>query len=529
MKTNLKSIFSFLALSVSAVMSAQPYTVTAPGYGDVLLTNYSSSVDMVRHTGVAYQQYGGASLDLNVWDHMYNAWSNGAYIQADGTGGSPSIIFPQQIRVNGVNTHAWDPDVEFSEDMTRFAVVFIDDNGVYLQLWEIIGGAWMAPAAATFQLAVQSPSVNPSTPIYSEFTDVNVDYAITNSGDGGIVTWSDGATVWAESFDFNAGPSGNTITVATGHAADVAVCTNSDKCYISYMDGNNDLQVEEDLFSNIIAGTPALSLVTGFGTQKPYWDYTKDVPRIATPHNLSGGLDPEGFSVVFHDLNAQNIVAVTRPSTISTPYVYNIVTGGAHWSPAVCYNEDRVKFIWGSNYFPNPTISGGVGPKDDILLAEYDPTIPVNLHGSGVLFEVNTTSSYFGRMSQPSIAESRDHSFGANADYNAFLYNSDFSPTVGELLKKNLPSITSSKRLAVVSDSDLSLDHIGENYLLQGENLNTYTIELYTLDGKKIVLGDRLIQSENEVEINCSDLTTGIYILSCQSSDKSESFKLTVQ
>ncbi len=500
----------------------------------------------ISNTGVAIQDDGISRVVANVWETFivdpnysssleHPSFVNGGYLRssflqwrdlAGGISGGSTVlgshptgtVFPT---TNVPNTIATDPDIEYLDDLSAFFVAFTDDgsNGfdLWIQRWDLVGG--------TYQLMQQAGV--PGTASSSGVNGLNIDF--TNVG--GAITWTDG-NVKLIGFDANLNfMSATPKDLGQGRGPDIAVCTSFDGYYVTYHNTvTGFVDVAQEQYSNLVnPPVPAVFYSTPIGFANP---------RIASPHNLSGGLNPDEFTVVGGSSN--QIVGFTGSvGSLVTPYLVNSGFGSSfNGAPAVAYNSDRIKFIWASDY-SGGTSSWTYAPlssmnrHQDVLLAEVDPFSFSNIYGG--YFEINTPSPYttFFSNTLPSIAETRDGAY-PNTDFNAFLYasgtpNITTPPPFYELFNKAVHNLTAPKRLAAEQESNLLLIVDNDEFVVEGENMSSYTYTLVNINGQKMDLSNSLSISDELVILDSSGLTSGIYFLQCQSSAKLQTLKLLVR
>ncbi len=554
MNKKMKLLLGAIGLSVGA-LSAQ--TIYPAAIADNLIGTggsqaYTSTIPAmtvdhyypISNTGVAMQDDGSARVVANVWQTRIidpsfpgpgqptNAnLPQASYLQwrdlgtGSISGGSTvlgSHVSTATFPFATTNTFARDPDIEYSEDLGAFFVAF-SDNGIngfdlWLQKWELIGG--------TYQLTreVGVPGTASSTGI----NGLNIDF--TNVG--GAITWTDG-NIKLIGFDGNLNfMSPTPKNLGPGRGPDIAVCTSYDGYYVTYHNSLSALvDVAHEPYSNIMnPPVPPVFYSTPIGFANP---------RIASPHNLSGGLNPNQFTIV-GGYSSQIIGFTGSFGGPTTGYLINMGFGASfNSSPAVTYNSDRIKCIWSSDYSGGTSgwsyaLQSAVNRHQDVLLAEIHPYSFGNMYGG--FHEINPPSTYttFYGYTMPSIAETRDGAY-PNTDFNAFLYSSSTPSLAGavpayEVFNKAVHNFTGpNKRLAVEEESNLLLIVDNDEFIVEGEDMTNYSYTLVNLNGQKMDLGNSLSVSDELIILDSSGLTSGLYFLQCASAAKTQTLKLLVR
>ncbi len=499
MKTKLNSLLCLIGISFLG-LNAQ--TIIPPQFGELYLSQASAGVVT---TGTAVIDMPNSRMAVEVWESFTAVelwWHN----EAGTIAGWATVA-----------TGAHDPDVEFSASTNTFFVSYWAPNGFHLEQWQWNGSGYSLAVNHTISSSGSHPYWN------------NIDYTEGVGGAGtGIITWFDPAsvlfpnsTIFARVFDenMNMGP---VVAVSDGEAPDVAVCSDLDKFYISCIE-SGQVKVYSDTWSNlgigIISSTPIQSVGTSAGE-----------PRIATPHNLTGLLDAEDFTVVYSEAG-QMIRGLSSDHSITpTAYTNYDISIGAGTSenknPVVCYNKDRIKCLWSSDYTSGSTWTSSISSPKDLLLAELDPGNYANLYPNKY-FEVNVNGSLPTTFDNvyPSIAETRTNNLGANTDYNHFLYPDN----QGSIRCKWVYSLTTPKRLGNLDLEELTLVQYNDLYEVYGQDLTSYDFELVNIQGQKISGVNRLDISKDRMSVNTAGLNTGVYILHCISESDTRNFKLLIQ
>ncbi len=428
-------------------------------------------------------------------------------------------------------THSWptftscsDPDIEFSPDYTAFFVSFKNSAGTNLYLQKF---TWNT-GTTSYVYAGQA-----TIPTIGNIEVSNIDIAMYNGEPQGVITWYDtgvSSKIYACAFDQGLSISPRVEIADDGRGPDVAVCSNSELYHISYMDYNTKIKVKTGAWGDLLGViSPTLAYTSPLDGYNP--------GRIASPHNQTGSLNTEDFTVVASAGN--NMIRGFSFNATSTTYQdYDISTNAGtsdNRGPVVCYNSDRIKCMWtsdyssGSAYSPAPT-----SPPRDVLLVELDPFTYGNMYG--VIWEVNkydVTNPLNFWNSSISIAETRNEQAPTNSDYNAFLFcsadpNNDALPK-HEIHNKKLFNFTTPKRLSISNLTNLTISKEQSSYILEGEELDKMQFELRNIKGQNIRLNQALEVSPESVIVSTSGLTKGLYFLNCKSKSENTTFKLIVK
>ncbi len=492
------------------------------------------------HTGTTIHENNSSRMVVNVWetsievggvtkatsfleyrDHKGSIPPGGTHILTSG-------ILP-------TNSYVQNPDVEFAEDISSFFVSFSDANGLWLQRWNDIGGGIYQPGITT----------NISTNAYT--LDQNLDFVertnLTGTP-GGALTWQENTNILARTFNYD--PILGVINLGTvtslgpGRYPDIAIHSGMDQYAVTYMNPNtNSVIVESDLYTNLTAGISPPTTYTSSGIT--YVGY----PRIATPHNLTGSMDYRDWTVVTKAINGTQsmIRGITFDASTTSITDYDISIGAGtsiNRNPAVCYNSDRIKFIWTSDYTTGSSWTQPVtSTQKDILLCEMDLNYII-IPSTGVIqpsefWEINYdpswTEQYWNAF--PSIAETRNKSTSyVNTDYNVYMYASD-ATTSGQpyysVFNKVQFNKQDPKRQGLPEKNELSLSLMDHEYIIEGQNLNKFKYILTNIKGQRINIQNQMDISDDMVLINCSNLNSGLYFLHCTSDQLSETFKLLVK
>ncbi len=427
-----------------------------------------------NRTGTSVIDVQGGHIAAHVYESGLNSefvWENTAI----GTGPSAPIIIQGAI----------DPDIQFTNDPDELFISYFNGDGLWLEK-RIWNGTSFIQTNLTMVVAV-----NPIA--YWQ----NLDFE-----DGrGIITWYDdnvGGNQHINLRAFDQGLNfGSTANVGVpGRAPDVAVCTSIDKYYLTFHDGAAFVYsgVWSDLYNTATAPSLTYSGIPGAG-----------IPRIASPHNLTQGINPDSYTVVANYGGSGIMGIFYSPSTgvVEQP-IYLATNGEDHWEPAVTYNADRVKCVWSAQHAMQ-----SVGK--DILCAEMDLTNYFNMHP--YFFEVSINGGipegYF--LTSPSVAETRTNPSVANSDYNSFLYTSDLSNVYNKLLNNTADP----KRMGIGGEEsdEWSWTQSKNEIAIEGNDLSQFRYNLVDVQGKVHDISSRIQKSEDLLLFNTNGLTSGIYFL----------------
>ncbi len=455
----------------------------------------------------------GTSVAVSVWDDPTGnstlAWTGN---QAFGPG---NISIPGAI----------DPDVELSvvDGIVAF-VGYVDatNNQVYISNYYPSG---VPMTGFNFGGVMPFATTNP-------INSVNIDISSHQIGGEvgvGVITWDESGVIYAATFKLGPTPStfivSNPVLVGYGSQPDISIGS-VEKFYVnvSYIDDlKGDLIIKQTVLADLMGGS-------FFGQTYVYssgeGEYTE--PRIARAHYLGNNYYDE-FTVVAREITSSNlnkIVAFTHNNTGAYSYEVSVGAGNTmNRKPVVCYNQERIKFAWASEYGLASTTEawtltspGNLG--EDVLLAEFDRSSLSLIK----MFEVNRVQGDF-HTANPSIAEARwDDAY----NLNSFVYN--YSTTNGyAIYNKKLLASASPKRLSIQKDEEMTLTFSNENYTLSAEDLKDYQFQIFNIEGKKIDLSNNMEMYDQELIINTQGLSKGIYVLHCNSSKKAQTFKLMVR
>ncbi len=517
--------------------------------GNTIPQSANTETKPFYNSGVAAQDKGNGHMVVNVYEssQVQPAYEFGSYIFQYVDPNTPypnnfsilpymesvSLITWQEFNSLGMltngNTHtisipAADPDVEFSPDYETFFVSFKNSASTSLHIQKWTWDNFFQDYFFISQVTI---------PTLGTIGVSNIDIAMYSGEPQGVITWYDynGADkIYACAFDQGLAISPRVEIADDGRGPDVAVCSNSELYHISYMTYNTEIKVKTGAWGDLMSVIPPTPVYTS-----PTDGY--NAGRIASPHNQSGGLNSEDYTVVASAGNNM-IRGFSYFANNGTYQDYDISTSAGtsdNRDPVVCYNSDRIKCMWTADYTSGN--SSYITPftdaiTKDVLLAELDPQFYGNINGNQI-FEVNNTNTLEFWNSTISIAETRNEQAPTNSDYNAFLFGSanlnGGAPASYELHNKIVYNQTASKRLAITETSEWTLINDGDNYILEGFELDQNQYELRNIHGQKILI-DQLLQITNEsVSIKTTDLTSGIYFLNCYSNGKTESFKLLVK
>ncbi len=512
---------SIFALMGFTQLSAQ--TIINASNPDNMLYGVSSPMGKFPsiNTGVAVRNYlvsdpnnvMGTSHAVSVWD--------------DPSGNSTLHWTANQVFSAGSLTipNAKDPDVEFDPATGLTAYVgYIDatNNQVYISWYATTGGP---PTDFSFQGVMPFPTTNP-------INSVNID--VSNYGDFndfglGVITWDESGVIYASSF-YISSSAPSTFVISTpalvgyGSQPDISVSGEGRILEVVYIDDlKGDLIIKQSNIGDLMMGNfPGYTYTFSSGDG----EYTE--PRIARSHYHNGTYHDE-FTAVAREITSSNlnkIVAFTSNNSGMNTYEVSVGAGNTmNRKPVVCYNQERIKFAWASQYglvssTENWELTSPGNPGEDVLLAEFDRSTLSSIQ----MFEVNTVQGAF-HTANPAIAEARwDDAY----NLNAFVYNY-VTPNGFAIYNKKLLASATPKRLSIQKDEEMTLTFSNENYTLSAENLKDYQFQIFDIEGKRIDLSNNMEMNDQELIINTQGLTRGMYVLQCSSAKKAKTFKLLVQ
>ncbi len=514
-----KLLASLIGIAFSAQAQIPIYNSTIP---DV---NSNTASQSIKNTGVSVSpKYGLSKM-------MAATWDEGGPIRAvtyDLNGILPSS--------GGFVTVGWDPDIEFSLNGDRYFLCYADSTAQLRTYTDTGGGVYTLSNGPI----LQGPNMNVG--------NINLDYTFDATGIGiGAITWNDAAgSLYARAFDPSGSPSGPMVTFPYTNVTqpDIALCADDNQYYITFLDGaTGKLVVIQGAYTSLVGGSAATSGPTNVLAPDP--GYSFRFPRIATPKNLVN-FNSTDYTVAVRMATPNpspiySIRGFSKHNTVVTTLGYEISVGaGSSFNgyPTVTYNSDRVKFFWAaeydngvSNWIQTPT---STSPTRDVLCAEFkwdnNHQTMINYYTNGRLFEINNTlqinpgipSNDFGLTA---IGETRDVSTSTtNPDYNIFLYYDQLNH---DLYHKYIPNSAAPKRMGVPTDNTM-LSTIRSNnvYTISGENLNQFHFTLYNTKGQSIELTSKLSYHGDDVIVDLSGLSPGLYLLNAFSNNQTHQIKL---
>ncbi len=520
MKKFLTNISIFALMGLTQLSAQTIINATNP---DVML--YGVSTPMGRgpsiNTGTAVSNFllsdpsdvMGTSVALSVWDDPTGnstlAWTGN---QEFGPG---SVSIPGAI----------DPDVEVSPvDGIVAYVGYVDatNNQVYISYYypsAVPMSGFNFGGVMPFSTTNPINSVNIDITYFNEWSELGL----------GVITWDESGVIYASTFYIGNTPStiivSSPVLVGYGSQPDISASGVGRIVEVVYIDDlKGDLIIKQTDILSLMAG----SSFTGQTFVYSSGDGAYTEPRIARAHYLGNSFKDE-FTAVAREITSSNlnkIVAFTHNYTGSYSYEVSVGAGNTmNRKPVVCYNQERIKFAWASEYGLASTNEawtltslGNLG--EDVLLAEFDRSSLSLIK----MFEVNKVQGGF-HTANPSIAEARwDNAY----NLNSFVYN--YSTTNGyAIYNKKLLASASPKRLSIQKDEEMTLTFSNENYTLSAENLKDYQFQIFNIEGKRIDFSNNMDLYDQELIINTQGLSKGMYVLHCSSSKKAQTFKLMVR
>lgn len=213
---------------------------------------------------------------------------------------------------------------------------------------------------------------------YVTSTFVNGGFGTTLNIDGDdlgnfIMVYDENSTIYALTGDINGGAfnmnnGGNPVPIGinSGTFPDVSIysdgITGNQIVHLTYVDGNNDLNIEYDTYSNIAANTTAFTAWTS-PISPGGGGFVISNPRIASP-NSSGVYDD--WTVVWQEDDRTTAYYIkglnSNAGSLSTIYTYNDgsltlsnlpLNDVENWQPVVAYDYNTTPTIWVGWNFDN--------------------------------------------------------------------------------------------------------------------------------------------------------------------------------
>ncbi len=424
---------------------------------------------------------------------------------------------------------ASDPDVEFDPLLGIGAYVgYMNANEVYISWYD----ATISPSTGLVLGAVMPFPTN------DVIKSVNIDVSNTSHTPGtlgfGVITWDENGSIYASSFyltsalplTFQISPP---AFVGTGSQPDISISGEGRILEVVYIDDTTgDLIIKSTDIGSLMAGnftgyviieSPASGIIS----------YAE--PRIARSHYNTAEYKEE-YTVVAMEVGSfsSKIVAFTHNNSGFFNYEVSVGAGNTlNLKPVVCYNHEKIKFAWASEYGLGSStelweLTDYRSVGEDILLAEFDRASLSLVE----MFEVNKVQGDFHR-GNPSIAEARwDDAY----NLNAFVYNNRVnvgSSSYYTIYNKKLLASANPKRMAIQTEESMVLSLSDEVYYLTGDDLSDYDFEIYNLEGKRMNISSNMELTEQELIINTNGLSSGMYVLNCNSQKNIKTFKLMVK